>query len=62
MRYENLMDLNVVERRTKMMRVVDAQGYHLRWIEVPVEEKKASGTTRGTEAIGRVRRRITWRF
>jgi hypothetical protein len=21
-----------------MVRVVDAQGYHLRWIEVPVEE------------------------
>jgi hypothetical protein len=43
MRYENLMDLNVVERTTKMLRVVDAQGYHLRWIEVPVEEDKKTG-------------------
>jgi len=41
-RYENLMDLNVVGRTTKMMRVVDAKGYHLRWIEVPVDEKTAA--------------------
>jgi hypothetical protein len=33
------MDLNVVEPTTKMVRVVDAQGYHLRWIEVPVDKK-----------------------
>jgi hypothetical protein len=33
-RYDNLMDLNAVERTTKMMRVVDRQGYHLCWIDV----------------------------
>jgi hypothetical protein len=44
-RYENLMDLNVVERRTKMMRVVDAQGYHLRWIEVSDMDKKTAVMT-----------------
>jgi hypothetical protein len=38
-RYENLMDLNVVKPTTRMMRVVDRQGYHLRWIEVPIEKE-----------------------
>jgi hypothetical protein len=41
-RYDNLMDGTTPKPTTKMMRIVDAQGYHLRWIEVSVEDKKAA--------------------
>jgi hypothetical protein len=42
MRYDENLDRgpDPAPRKTKMLRVVDAQGYHLRWIEVPVEAKK----------------------
>jgi len=41
MRYDEKADRGPDEapHRTKMMRVVDAQGYHLRWIKVPVDKK-----------------------
>ena len=38
-RYDEMLEHFLARPTTKMMRVVDAQGYHLRWIEVPVEEK-----------------------
>jgi len=39
MRYDDLLDGTTPKPTTKMVRVVDAQGYHLRWIEVPVDKK-----------------------
>ena len=44
MRYDTLMDGTTPKRSTRMVRVVDAQGYHLRWIEVPVEEDEPKRT------------------
>jgi len=39
-RYTEKLDRGPDEgpRLTKMVRVVDRQGYHLRWIEVPAQE------------------------
>jgi hypothetical protein len=37
-RYENLMDLNAVERRTKMLRLEDMDGYTLGYQEWWLDE------------------------
>jgi hypothetical protein len=39
-------------RKTKMLRVVDAQGYHLRWIEVAVDAEKNRPAGRGPAEKG----------
>jgi len=39
-----MMDGTTPKRTTRMMRVVDRRGYHMRWIEVPVEEDEPKRT------------------
>ena len=44
MRYDDVLEGIIPKRTTKMVRVVDRQGYHLRWIEVPIDKDEPKRT------------------
>jgi hypothetical protein len=44
MRYDDVLEGIIPKRTTKMVRVVDKQGYHLRWIEVSLDEPEQHGS------------------